>query len=631
MCGFVGFLGTRFDEATLRAANDTIHHRGPDASGVYFDEKAGVGLAHKRLSIIELSDLGAQPMVSACERYVIVFNGEIYNHLQLRQEIQALANHPWRGSSDTETLLQLIATLGMEKALQATVGMFSFAILDKKEKTISLARDRMGEKPLYYGWLDGCFVFGSELKALRALSQEGMELDCAAISLFFHHGYVPAPMSIWRNIRKLGPGRYLEFDWHFDLKWPEEKVYWDLEQKIFEGVENPFEGNTREAMSALENLLADAIRMQSHADVDLGAFLSGGIDSSLIVSLMQKHSITAVKTFSIGFNEDKYNEAHHARAVARHIGTDHNELFVQGDDVLKLLPQLIDISDEPFADPSVFPTYLVSKLASESVKVCLSGDAGDELFCGYNRYFNTWSYDLWKLMQSRQVLTRSAGAFLAGLARISNGKARAKLWRLESLAGCETISDYFRWTAGNSGPVLQHQSLSAQDIISDDEFYSSLKNNISQQMAFDTKFFLPDDILCKVDRTSMAVSLETRVPFLDHRIVEFAWKLPLSMKTDGVTGKTILRNILYQYVPEQLVNRPKQGFAMPLEYWLRDSLRDWAGDTIFGASLSSSSIVNLQVLQTRWQEHQSGKYDWSETIWKAAVLGSWLEGKGLSA
>ena len=626
MCGFVGFVGHSLGEDDLHAANETIHHRGPDASGVYFDAEAGIGLAHKRLSIIELTAHGAQPMTSACGRFILVFNGEIYNHQEIRQECTSLATHSWRGNSDTETLLELIAAEGVNSALQKSIGMFAFALWDKSKRTITLARDRMGEKPLFYGWLNNSFVFASEPKSLFALHRKRPSLNPKAIQLYFHHGYVPAPYTIWQNIKKLKPGKYITVPKPGSQFWPEEETFWDLDRVILQGADARFEGDENDALQNLEALLMQSISLQSKADVELGAFLSGGIDSSLITALMQKISNSQIKTFSIGFNEPNFNEAHHAREVAAYLGTDHHELIVEPRDVQKLLPKIINICDEPFADTSIFPTFLVAKLASEKVKVCLSGDAGDELFCGYDRYFNHWSYDLWTRFKDNH----SYRYLMKGLSSSSYflpGSAGAKLRRLGALVDCNSANDYFRWLHGNSGPIVNSGLIGAENYGQSDAFFQHLHNNEERFMAFDCSVFLPDDILCKVDRASMAVSLETRVPFLDHRIVEFAWRLPLALKTKNGTGKTILRSLLYKNIPEKIVNRPKQGFSMPVEHWLRSDLREWAGDMIFGSSISSLPHLDMKVLSSRWREHQNGTYNWSETIWKSALFASWLDGE----
>lgn len=624
MCGFVGFLGHSFGEDDLHKANAIIHHRGPDADGVYFDARNGVGLAHKRLSIIELSMLGSQPMVSRCGRFVIVFNGEIYNHQEIRQQTQSLFAHSWRGNSDTETLLELIAAEGLNSALEKLVGMFAFALWDKSKRTITLARDRMGEKPLYYGWLNGGFVFASEPKALFALSGQKAALDLDAVKLYFHHGYVPAPLTIWENIKKLRPGRSVTMSLSAQLSWPEEITYWDLVNVTIQDDEAKFQGDEESALDALAALLEQSISLQSCSDVKLGTFLSGGIDSSLITALLQKNSTEPIETFSIGFSEAEFNEAHYAREVAAYLRTNHNELIVDSHEVQKLLPQIINMFDEPFADDSAFPTFLVSKLASEKVTVCLSGDAGDELFCGYNRYFNHWSYDLWQRLRSNhsfRILIQS----LTTSTRLLHGNIGAKLWRLRGLTDCTSHDDYFRWLGGNSGPIVKSGFMRLESYNMSDNFYNKLPDNESRFMAFDCAVFLPDDILFKVDRSSMASSLETRAPFLDHRIVEFAWSLPLDMKAQNGVGKTILRKLLYRYVPEDLVNRPKQGFSMPVKHWLRGDLKEWAADMITSKSLRSFSFVNFEILESRWREHQAGGYDWSESIWKAALFADWLE------
>lgn len=624
MCGFVGFLGPIVDENMLKRASENIFHRGPDANGIYFDANNKIGLAHQRLSIVELSSLGAQPMTSASDRYVIAFNGEIYNHLDIRKNNINLKSHMWRGSSDTETLLELIEAQGLDLALKEITGMFAFALWDKKNKRITLVRDRMGEKPLYYGWQNGCFIFGSEPKALFKLIKNKPSIDANAVNLYFHHGYIPAPLTVWENIKKLKPGKYISLQFSDKEKWPIEESFWNLDQIILDGMINQFDGDENEAMSVIEDLLRESVSIQSMADVELGAFLSGGIDSSLVTALMQKNSNSKIKTFSIGFNETDFNEAHYARQVSNILGTEHHELLVESPDIQDLLPSLPNIFDEPFADTSMFPTYLVAKLASEKVKVCLSGDAADELFCGYDRYFNNWSYDLWNKINRNSLIGTSLKTMTLPLVSLFNPNYRAKFSRFHSLVDCKTSSDYFRWLHGNSSPVLINDFNSQECEIFNDNFFNFFKDNESRFMAYDCSVWLADDILCKVDRASMAVSLECRVPFLDHRIVEFAWKLPIDMKRKDRTGKTILRRLLYNYVPEEIVNRPKQGFSMPIKHWLKGDLKEWAGDMIFDKSISSYKNLDSSIIKARWKEHQQGKYDWSETIWKTALFSSWI-------
>ncbi|MDO8310695.1 MAG: asparagine synthase (glutamine-hydrolyzing), partial [Sideroxyarcus sp.] len=526
-------------------------------------------------------------------RFVIAFNGEIYNHLELRKELEALGRAPsWRGHSDTETLLAGFEVWGIEATIKKSIGMFAIALWDRQERTLTLARDRMGEKPLYFGWQgDGerrSFLFGSELKALKAHPVFSAGIDRGALCLLLRHNYIPAPYSIYQGISKLEPGCLLSIS----LDQPEPKIwkYWDTLEVARDGIKNRFAGTPDEAVDALEQLAKDAVRQQMMADVPLGAFLSGGIDSSTVVALMQTQSSRPVKTFTIGFNESGYNEAEHAKAVAQHLGTDHTELYVTPQQAMDVIPRLPSLYCEPFADSSQIPTFLVSQLARQHVTVSLSGDAGDELFCGYNRYRLTNS--LWRKLSAVPAPLRSLAAkgitaispdkwdrmarFLPGSARHST--MGDKLHKGASVLASRTVDDLYlgmvshlrdpaAWVIGGKEPSTQ---LSRHHLELDE------LNAVERMMALDAISYLPDDILAKVDRAAMGVSLESRVPFLDHRVVEFAWSLPLEYKLRDGQTKWPLRQVLYRHVPRELIDRPKMGFGIPIDHWLRGPLRDWA-------------------------------------------------------
>lgn len=641
MCGFSGFmtLGSppQQTEALLNSMGRAIEHRGPDAGGIWYDGGAGIGLSHRRLSIVDLSPAGHQPMVSASDRYVIAFNGEIYNHQRLRSELTSTCQSPsWRGHSDTETILAGFDAWGIQGTVERTIGMFAFAVWDKQTRSLTLGRDRIGEKPLYYGWQGDTFLFGSELKALKAHPAFKGEVDRDAVCLFLRHNYIPAPYSIYRGIRKLEPGCLLSIS----LSKPEPKVwpYWSAVQAMtVRGGQSSFTPN--EVVDELERLAKDAIAQQMMADVPLGAFLSGGVDSSTVVALMQAQSSRPIKTFSIGFNEEGYNEAEHAKAVARHLGTDHTELYVTAEQAMAVIPRLPSMYCEPFSDSSQIPTFLVSQLAKQHVTVSLSGDAGDELFCGYSRYQMTSS--LWRKLSmlpaplrgvAAKVITavpphswdRMAGLF-PGAARFSN--LGDKLHKGARVLSSRSVDELYL------GLVSHHQNPSAL-VIGGIEPATLLTGNapdltglsdVHRMMALDQMTYLPDDILAKVDRAAMAVSLETRVPFLDHRIVEFAWRLPLSMKLRDGQSKWPLRQVLYRHVPRELIDRPKMGFGIPLHDWLRGPLREWAESLLDESRLRQEGIFEPLPIRQLWAEHQSGTRNWAYLLWDVLMFQAWQE------
>ena len=640
MCGIVGFVqhgGLLRDEATLVSSKmaDTIVHRGPDDLDVWIDGTAGVALAHCRLAVIDLSATGRQPMVSQSGRYVITFNGEIYNHLEIRRRLEILypGTVMWKGTSDTESLLAAIECFGLEDTLQQSVGMFAFGLWDRQEKTLYLARDRFGEKPLYFGWQNHVFIFSSELKAMACHpSFEGV-VDRGALALYMRYGYIPAPWSIYEGVQKLIPGAYLALAVGRGSscigKIPEPSRYWSLPEVIKRGTERPFEGDTGEAVEALHELLRQAVASQVVADVPLGAFLSGGIDSSTIVAMMQAHSSQPVKTFTIGFGEAGYNEAVQARKVADVLGTDHTELYVSPQDALNTIPRLPVLYDEPFADSSQIPTSLVAELARRHVTVALSGDGGDEVFGGYARY--SWTRDLWTLLSPipnsirriyqqtiAAVPSRWTSAGIMGKARMISDILNYQFQSVEQL--------YFllvsHWRSPTS--IVKHAD-ERRTFLSDRSTWSEASELESRMMAIDTLTYLPDDILVKVDRASMAVSLETRAPFLDHRVVEFAWRLPLSVKIKARKGKWILRQVLHNHVPKKLVERPKRGFIVPIESWLRGPLREWAEALLDERQLRLDGFFQVGPIRERWAEHVGGRRQWDRCLWDVLMFQAWLQ------
>jgi asparagine synthase (glutamine-hydrolysing) len=641
MCGFVGVLSSALlNESTLLKMTSTLTHRGPDESNIWQDHVSGISFGHQRLSILELSSAGSQPMFSANGRFALVYNGEIYNHLACRKVLaESGFAVSWRGSSDTETLVEMISALGLEKTLKLTTGMFSLALWDKVQKKLFLARDRFGEKPLYYGWQGGSFLFGSEIKALKIHPHFLNEIDSNALGLFLQYNYVPTPLSIYRGISKLTPGSILSVS--LDHTTVCISTYWSAIDTMLIGKKNPFRGTVTEAIDETENILKRAVQSQLLADVPLGAFLSGGIDSSLIVSLMSAVSNTPVNTFTIGFDENGFNEAEYAKKIASHLGTNHTELYINPKDCFDVIPLLGSMYDEPFADSSQIPTYLVSKLAAGSVKVALSGDGGDELFWGYNRYF--FAEKLWNSLrfipkpfrsglysstnklntQQWDVLSSTLHYVLPKKYHFSN--LTDKLKKASSLLAVESFDDvYFRlvkqWE--NPGEILnfdfnpQNNKLIGSNLFQD---------NMDKMMLNDLLTYLPDDILCKVDRAGMAVSLESRIPFLDHNVFEFSSSLPLPFKINKGTSKWILREILKKYIPENLINRPKMGFGIPLEAWLRGPLKEWADDLLNEKAIKESGILTPKVVSQKWEEHISGKRNWHYQLWAILMFQAWYK------
>ncbi|WP_010300258.1 asparagine synthase (glutamine-hydrolyzing) [Candidatus Odyssella thessalonicensis] len=637
MCGFSGFYhnSPRYDQLTvLQAMTQAISHRGPDGESHWLDPN-GIALGHRRLAILDLSENGRQPMHSHSGRLTMIFNGECYNYQKLRAELDAQAPRQWRGHSDTEVILEAIDHWGMEATLKKMMGMFAIALWDHSSQSLILARDRIGEKPLYFGWSKGALLFGSELKALKVHPCFASELNEEAVDLMIRYGYVPSGMSIYKAISKLTPGTYR----HFTQKelqnhlLPEECPYWRLEDNV---VQNSASYSDPEAVDGLESLLTDAIGQQMIADVPLGAFLSGGVDSSTIVALMQKQSTRPVKTFSIGFHEAGFNEAEYAKAVANHLKTDHTELYVTHQDALDVIPNLPTIYCEPFADSSQIPTYLVARMARQQVTVSLSGDAGDELFAGYNRYLmveKIWNSIRWLPQPLRHLASQIIKVMpiqaINKVGQLSNklpsqlgDKLRkvADILPLDNLAIYDSLTSHWK----HKDPVTLRSNGNAP--FSPHIKTSSKAASFTEQMMFlDTLSYLVDDILVKVDRAAMANSLETRVPLLDHRVVEYAWSLPLSQKLRHGQTKWPLRQVLYRYVPRELIERPKQGFGVPLDQWLRGTLKEWAEELLSTEALRQSGLLNVEFVQRKWQEHLSGKRNWQYGLWNILMFQAWLK------
>jgi asparagine synthase (glutamine-hydrolysing) len=618
---------------------DSLQHRGPDDRGVWVDDAAGVSLGHRRLSVLDLSSAARQPMQSASSRYVITFNGEIYNHLDLRRQLESNNQAAsWRGHSDTETLLACIDAWGFEQTLKASTGMFALAVWDRQHNVLHLARDRMGEKPLYYGWQGNVFLFGSELKALKAHPGFAARIDRGALALLLRHNYIPAPYSIYQGIYNLSPGQWLEVS---HCKRDSAPVrYWHLAEIAEAGAKDPFQGSDSQALNRLDAVLLDAVKGQMLADVPLGALLSGGIDSSLVTALMQRGSQLPVSTFTIGFEERDYDETDHARAIAKHLGTQHTELRVRGSDALALVPQLPTLYDEPFADSSQLPTHLVMKLARQHVTVALSGDGADEAFGGYNRYIHApkvWQRTRWmphtmRILMGKMLTSVPSGLINTVAAPVADhfGIAQAgdKMHKLgHRLHDLHSIDDLYlslvsEWS---NNKQLVGGANDLPYLLGTRENWPALHDPIARMMALDGLTYLPDDILVKVDRAAMAVSLETRAPFLDRNVIDFAWSLPMHMKIRDGQSKWLLRQLLQRHVPHDLVERPKMGFGIPLDDWLRGPLREWSEGLLAESRLRSEGYLDPVPIRKSWEAHLSGRASYGYRLWSVLMFQAWLE------
>lgn len=653
MCGISGFIRSSKDMngAELRSLNqvmcDTLTHRGPDDAGYWEDTHRGVALAQRRLSIIDLSPEGHQPMISADERYILTFNGEIYNFQDIRKQLEPL-NHPFRGHSDTEVLLAAIQHWGIEKTLQTAKGMFAFALWDRKNATLMLARDHMGKKPLYFGHAGHDFVFASELKAIAVHPDFRKDLNRDALALFMRHNYVPAPWSIYQGIFKLMPGSMIVLDFSGSIPKGTDllervKPYWSLHDQAQKAQDDPFSGSFDEASAALEECLNSAVAQRMIADVPLGAFLSGGVDSSLIVALMQAQSDQKVKTYSIGFEEAEFDETQHAAAVAQHLGTDHTTFTVRADETRDVIPTLADVYDEPFADMSQIPTLHVCRLARQNAVVALSGDGGDESFAGYHRYREAGVIAR-KILGIPSIVRKPLSGVIQAASPALWDKA---LWpvrgALKKMSGREITGHRLHIASAFLGAknyddiyhvMMSHWKnperivLGGQDIggpINDPALCSNFADPIHRSMLYDSLAYLPDDILVKVDRASMAHSLEVRAPLLDKDVVEFAWGLPLSYKYQDGNSKRILKDILARHVPSSITERPKQGFGVPMAVWLRGPLRDWAESYLSEDALKAHGMFDPAPIRAMWAEHLSGTRDWNYYLWDVLMAQAWAE------
>lgn len=623
MCGIAGFCNWGDDwQRNIERMNERMYHRGPDDCGVWSTEDHRVVFGHRRLSIVDLSSAGAQPMVSHNGRYIIAYNGEIYNCDLIKERL--LREHKvtgFRGTSDTEILLESIAAYGLEDTLKLAKGMFAIALYDKQEQTLSLARDRVGEKPLYYGFVrKDKFVFASDLNSIAALDGFDNEINSDVLEDYFRYGYIAAPYSIYRDIAKLEPGKILKIKFPFNKY--EISAYWSMKDVALAGQNAPFTGSYEEAVTELERLLRESIRGQMVADVPVGAFLSAGIDSSTVVALMQSQSSRKVKSFTIGMEEEKYNEAVAAGEIARHLGTEHTELYIREKDAKAVIPLLSGMFGEPFADSSQIPTYLVSKMTREHVTVSLSGDGGDELFCGYNTY--TSIARIWDKTNKIPYVIRKP---VSGILGIAGKLGNAGMATRAKLLGASGIEDMYLRSEIGEGLRIVRKERSSTKCKTVMETYPSgfLKEPQHNLMLMDLLMYHPDDILNKVDRTAMAVSLETRVPMLDRDVVEFAWTLPLSYrKKDGVT-KRILRDVLYRYVPKELMERPKKGFSIPLHRWLKEpGLREWAEELLDEATLERQGFLCVGTVRKIWSDYVE-KDIWRPQIWYILMFQQWLQ------
>lgn len=645
MCGLAGFIAPRAYDWSLNCADQmaqSIHHRGPDGSGVWSDPSGRVNLAHTRLAIVDLSLEGHQPMLSPSGRFTMVFNGEIYNFKQLRKELEA-QGCSFRGHSDTEVLLCGFEVWGIEETVKKSVGMFAIALWDSRENRLHLIRDRVGEKPLYYGLVNNSLVFSSELKAFKHFPEFSGDINRNSLALMMRHNYIPAPHSIYQDVYKLPAATILSVALDSPKDWRVEK-YWNFSSVVEEGVNNRRELSDFEHIDGLDRVLRQSISDKMIADVPLGAFLSGGYDSTAVVALMQSISDKPVNTFSIGFHEEGYNEAVHAKFVARHLGTNHTELYVTPGQALGLIPKLPTIYDEPFSDSSQIPTYLVSQMTREKVTVALSGDGGDELFGGYNRY--NLANNLWGKLSCLPRPARSGAAGLIGLmspnllnallvpfmrllpSRYRHANPGDKLHKLASILSLPDADAVYMKLLSHWDQPEQLVLGSREPINESFQQFSHLDNFVEKMMAIDTVNYMSDDILTKVDRASMAVSLEARVPLIDHRVIEYAWKLPFNCKIRNNEGKWILKQMLDRYVPRSIMERPKMGFGVPIDQWMRGELKDWCESLLDPVKLRQQGFFNEPLVTQKWSEHKSGIRNWQYYLWDVLMFQAWCREQG---
>jgi len=648
MCGIAGLISPSQNQVDLHESivgmTRAIIHRGPDDEGFWCDPKIGLALGFRRLSILDLSREGSQPMESACRRYIVIFNGEIYNYADIQRELlQGGYPFAFRGTSDTEVLLAAVSHWGLETTLKRVNGMFALVLWDKQNHTLLLARDRMGKKPLYYGWRGNTFLFGSELKALKQHPSFRGEIDLGALALYFRHGYIPSPHTIYKSVYKLPPGSFLTIRPNRPETQETPSFFWSARDAIEKSLSDPFTGSETEAIDGLESLLKSAVGLRMVSDVPLGAFLSGGIDSSTVVAIMQSQLSRPVQTFSIGFDDLRYDESCYAKEVAKHLGTDHTELILSPQQTMECISRLPHLYDEPFSDSSQIPTFLVSQLAKSKVTVSLSGDGGDELFSGYNRY--VWGEKIWNFMDATPMLLRSIAshsflflspqtwdALLSKLRWLLPKPLRVrnpadKIHKLSNILRCQDMGALYLQLISHWDPkkALRIYPEELETALSNRQLRPDINDFTEMMMYFDLIMYLPDDILTKVDRATMGVGLEARAPLLDFRIVEFAWRLPQSLKIRNWESKWCLRRLLDRYVPRHLVERPKMGFALPMDAWLRGPLREW-GESLIGESrLIQEGFLNPTAIRQKWAEHQSAKRNWQSELWDVLMFQSWLD------
>ncbi len=622
MCGIAGFCSNPVNwQENIQKMNQRMYHRGPDAGGVWASSDAEVVLGHRRLSIVDLSENGAQPMHSASGRYVCVFNGEIYNYRRLRDKLlKEKKVTAFRGTSDTEVLVEAVEAYGVAETIRHCKGMFAIALFDRQTGKLTLIRDRIGEKPLYYGFVNGHFVFASDIGCFRVLDDFHNPIDTKVLQLYFIHGYIPAPYSIYKDIYKLDAGCMLELDAPYQEPWI--SAYWSVREAAIYGQAHPFQGSRQEAADELERLLKAAIKEQMVADVPVGAFLSAGIDSSTIVALMQAQSERKVRSFTIGMDDPAYNEAAYAREIAQRLGTEHTELYITADDAREVIPRIPWIFGEPFADSSQIPTYLVSRMTREHVTVSLSGDAGDELFCGYLSYSSIGR--IWRKMKSCPYgIRKIASSLLVGNPLIKKNQI---LQTKAYLLGARSPEHLYELSNAQEASNLQIALEKETYPYKHNSYpYGMLREPQNSIMLMDMEVYHPDDILVKVDRTAMAVSLETRVPMLDKDVVEFAWTIPMEYKKQGTEGKLVLKDVLYKYVPKEMMDRPKKGFAIPITRWLREpGLREWAESLLDDSLIRQQGILNADVVGWIWRDFiENG--NWRIQIWYTLVFQAWLQ------